>query len=630
MRHWFPAFLLLTLMVPAGAEVATPTIDDNTAGQGFFDTTEIVPAGGNAAILRGQARLNAVLRAALIYDRHIGFSASPLQLRISAAALGGSATSATLAYAGPAYMVAGFPGSDPDTAYPIALGNDLKGSAISPGADDITCTLNQDVDNATVLGAVSWYYGFDRQSGTDIDLIDTLLHELMHGLGFMTVLQQDGSVPPLPGSATRDVFMPWLEYHGVGQLTDPAMDNPTRAAAQTSDTLLHWTGPQVRSIATTVLAGGDGRTGDHVLMYAPTTYDSGSSVSHFDIRLSPDALMEPYATATSQACLGMALLRDIGWTMDGTDNGIFDATDLSLSAQITAGANTANPTLTLRIDNASTVAVRHAYLTLALPVGLTASGPAGCSSLGAMFRCALGTIPASGNTQLDVVLTDGSGNPATQTLRLNVSSPHAESVPADNTLDFDLVTGSGTHPALGGTTASNLDDPLGCSLASGTGSGGTSSPPASGSSGGGGGGAMPWWALLPLAGFAWLRRRALACVALSAGLAGCGGGNPEPPEPTSPPEIHAPVPHRSSAGSDARAVQTPAVSPAGHRKALIDPETGKLVAPSRERREQPAETAQDPGDEQTQGQGTPEPAPLGPAHQLEDGTWIAPLNRQVQ
>jgi len=77
-RYWLPAFLLLTSMAAAQAEVATPTIADNTAGQGFFDTTEITPVGGNAAIHRGQARLNAVLRAALIYDRHIGFSAAPL------------------------------------------------------------------------------------------------------------------------------------------------------------------------------------------------------------------------------------------------------------------------------------------------------------------------------------------------------------------------------------------------------------------------------------------------------------------------------------------------------------------------------------------------------------------------
>jgi hypothetical protein len=58
-----------------------------------------------------------------------------------------------------------------------------------------------------------------------------------------------------------------------------------------------------------------------VRMYAPNPFQSGSSVSHYDVTLSPNALMEPSINSdlTSSVDLTAALFKDIGWIPHTTD-----------------------------------------------------------------------------------------------------------------------------------------------------------------------------------------------------------------------------------------------------------------------------------------------------------------------
>ena len=47
-----------------------------------------------------------------------------------------------------------------------------------------------------VLGATNWYYGLDSNPGIHIDFRSTVLHEIGHGLGFVSLIQSgDGSIP---------------------------------------------------------------------------------------------------------------------------------------------------------------------------------------------------------------------------------------------------------------------------------------------------------------------------------------------------------------------------------------------------------------------------------------------------
>jgi hypothetical protein len=72
------------------------------------------------------------------------------------------------------------------------------------------------------------------------------------------------------------------------------------------------------SISDTQLQGAD-PTG-RVQLYAPSARAPGSTYSHFDTRFSPNALMEPFNTASVQANLNVdltaALFEDEGWPLD--------------------------------------------------------------------------------------------------------------------------------------------------------------------------------------------------------------------------------------------------------------------------------------------------------------------------
>jgi hypothetical protein len=90
------------------------------------------------------------------------------------------------------------------------------------------------------------------------------------------------------------------------------MTTGERVAASINTGNLHWVGPKVKAASSLLSTG---KTGDHVHMYAPNPQEPGSSVSHFDTTLTPDELMEPFATPTTIQDLTEALLQDIGWSL---------------------------------------------------------------------------------------------------------------------------------------------------------------------------------------------------------------------------------------------------------------------------------------------------------------------------
>ena len=81
------------------------------------------------------------------------------------------------------------------------------------------------------------------------------------------------------------------------------------------------------------LAGADnaGRT----RLYTPATFAAGSTYSHFDTSLAPDALMEPFDSPTVQAHINAdltpGLFADIGWTLN-PGNGKIGACDTGVDA----------------------------------------------------------------------------------------------------------------------------------------------------------------------------------------------------------------------------------------------------------------------------------------------------------
>ena len=84
----------------------------------------------------------------------------------------------------------------------------------------------------------------------------------------------------------------------------------------------------------------------NVLLYAPTVLASGSSFSHYDTRLTMDALMEPFINDSLSADvlvdLTPALFKDIGWSVNGSNQMLLDCdtgVPVSVPGGLIAGSN---------------------------------------------------------------------------------------------------------------------------------------------------------------------------------------------------------------------------------------------------------------------------------------------------
>jgi hypothetical protein len=303
------AFFGIAVTASPGVQAATFVIINNDgAGEGFNDPTAAAPVGGNTGTTIGAQRLIAFQRAADIWSARL---TSPVTIRVRAQfdPLTCSATSAVLGSAGPLSTYRDFSGAlVANTWYAVALANALHGSDLDT-ADDINATFNSTL-GTTCPFPRGWYYGLDGNPGSQIDFVSVLLHELGHGLGFLSLVNLSTGAKAL---GFDDTYMRNLENHGANPPDYPSMTDAQRVAASTSTGNLHWVGTAVRAASGLLTAG---KVGDHVRMFAPSPQQPGSSVSHWDTALTPDQVMEPsYTVALQNPILELPLFQDIGWTV---------------------------------------------------------------------------------------------------------------------------------------------------------------------------------------------------------------------------------------------------------------------------------------------------------------------------
>jgi hypothetical protein len=253
------AAVLLAFGAVASASAATITITTRDApGVGFNDPTVVAPVGGNPGTTLGAQRLYVYQYVANIWGAAL---TSPVNITVSAGweALTCTATTAVLGSAGAWNLWHDFPGGVAGTWYHQALANKLAGTDLSAGTPDdgtgygnvdIKTQFNINLGNAGCLTGTSFYLGVDGLAGTNVNFVETLLHELGHGLGF-SVLTSNSSgnrISPITGNYTATGGLPavWETYlydNTTGK-TWLAMSNAERQASAINPLALAWTGPQ--------------------------------------------------------------------------------------------------------------------------------------------------------------------------------------------------------------------------------------------------------------------------------------------------------------------------------------------------------------------------------------------------
>lgn len=223
-------------------------------------------------------------------------------------------TSGTLGSAGANGVLRDFANAPlSNTWYPVALANALAGRDLNGSSTaEIRATFNDALDDPAretdCLNGADWHYGTTPAPAGTISFYDVVLHEIAHGLGvFSAANMSTGAL--LDGR--DDVYTRLLEDNSLGlALDDASATDAERQTAATDDGDLVWTGAEVTAATGFLTAG---TIGSEALMYAPTTFRSGSSVSHFDTTLTPNELMEPSYASSPRSDLSEALLIDIGW-----------------------------------------------------------------------------------------------------------------------------------------------------------------------------------------------------------------------------------------------------------------------------------------------------------------------------
>jgi hypothetical protein len=169
-----------------------------------------------------------------------------------------------LASATPAKFFHGFKGApDPDLWYPSAMANALAGKDLDPANPEIIIHINSTM-------ASQFYVGTDGGCPPNqYDLESIILHEVGHGLGFLS-------------NDSYDTFF------GYGSIDQPT---PYDAYAQLEDgrRLMDLPSPSVELgkalTSTLVWSGRNGvaaNNGVKPKLYTPTPYQQGSSISHLD------------------------------------------------------------------------------------------------------------------------------------------------------------------------------------------------------------------------------------------------------------------------------------------------------------------------------------------------------------
>jgi hypothetical protein len=198
---------------------------------------------------------------------------------------------------------------NPLALYPVALASKIAGKNTNASLQgDITLTVNS---------SVVWYLGTDGNTPTQrYDLVTVILHELCHGLGFYDSFSSDGTIGSYGFGSEPLIYDTFVENFNGDKLADTLKfsNYSTALESQLIGDQLYFNGPLLRNYSQLKRY-----LNLRAKLYAPTTWDPGSSISHLDESqtLRENSLMTP-SIGFGEALhdpgkYTFSILGDIGW-----------------------------------------------------------------------------------------------------------------------------------------------------------------------------------------------------------------------------------------------------------------------------------------------------------------------------
>ncbi len=210
-----------------------------------------------------------------------------------------------------------------DKWYATSLANSLTSTVLNPGEEDVEMYVNSNIN---------WYFG---TSGTvpagQYDLATIILHELCHGLGFLSLAKDSTGIGSFGMLRNADFYnlvtaFPWPNLDTLPSVFDnflvsnlnqklDSFPNPsTTLATKFTNNNVFFNG------ANAMAANG----GVNPRIYAPGTFTLGSSITHLNESTypagNPNELMTPNGNPAyslhnpGPICIG--ILKDIGWNIN--------------------------------------------------------------------------------------------------------------------------------------------------------------------------------------------------------------------------------------------------------------------------------------------------------------------------
>ena len=296
------------------------------------DVTPAVPVGGNPGTTLGAQRRNAMIEALRQLAAGLD-SETPITVRACWDSFAVSPSGgATLAAAGPddfvladRSLVFTNGGSFRPAAYlpekytfyasaPAARLAGTRACSLRGGdcadATDMVIFYNQNIGTAGVLNGRPFYLGYNAAPVGTLDFLAVSVHELAHGLGFLSTLRRTGTVGA-KSLGRDDIFTRQIiDNQSFPFRPFPVLTDAERASAMTSLNGVSWIDERAVNSPQNTPTGFPG-----ILMFAPNPIQSGSSLSHLDTFYSGQLMTPTLSLAGGSRQLGLALpmLYAVGW-----------------------------------------------------------------------------------------------------------------------------------------------------------------------------------------------------------------------------------------------------------------------------------------------------------------------------